>query len=265
MNAIPASTVAPNLHLQTPALALNANLVPWDTELLGFPVGQIGEMRLLQPAASPVDLGDFEAWREAHGLRMVSCRLPHGSLAEGMLLEDVGFRFVEMVYPLSIEDINFRSYPPEVQLLEATEADLDELQSIANAAFITGRFNVDPRLGPALGGRRYAGWVNNSFRDPAHRLIKACANGQIVGFFIVEDKGSSEVYWHLTAIAPHAQGRGMGRKVWQGMIMLHQSEGFTRVRTTVSARNPAVMNLYVTLNCRFGEPQMTYHWLRPCN
>lgn len=263
MNTIPASAPSSTLDLQAPALSLKASLVPWDTELLGFAVGQIEEMRLLQPGASRLDLADFEAWREAQGLQMVSCRLPHGALAEGMLLEELGFRFVEMVYPLTLEDINFRSYPPEVQLMDATEADLDEIQEIANAAFVTGRFNVDPRLGPELGGRRYAGWVHNSYRDPAHRILKACANGQIVGFFIVENKGSNEVYWHLTAIAPNAQGKGMGRKVWQSMIMWHQAQGITRVRTTVSARNPAVMNLYVTLNCRFGQPQMTYHWLRP--
>ena len=263
MNAIPTSASAPTLNLQAPSLMLKADLVPWDTELLGFAVGQIGDLRVLQPTASRMDLAAFETWREAHGLQMVSCRLPHGALAEGMLLEEAGFRFVEMVYPLTLEDINFRSYPPEITLLEATEADLDEIQAIANTAFTTGRFNIDPRLGPELGGRRYAGWVTNSFRDPAHRILKACLGKEIVGFFIVEDKGSSEVYWHLTAIAPDAQGRGIGRKVWQSMIMRHQAEGFTRVRTTVSARNPAVLNLYVTLNCRFGEPQMTYHWLRP--
>ena len=51
------------------------------------------------------------------------------------------------------------------------------------------------------------------------------------------------MYWHLTAVAPDAQGRGVGRSLWRTMLLRHRAEGVGVVETTISGHNPAVMNL----------------------
>ena len=38
------------------------------------------------------------------GVHMASCRLPHDRLRESMLLEDLGFRFIEMIFQPVLND-----------------------------------------------------------------------------------------------------------------------------------------------------------------
>ena len=45
--------------IRTPALQLDYFLVPWDTEILGVPVAQISELRVIDPAAAARDYEEF--------------------------------------------------------------------------------------------------------------------------------------------------------------------------------------------------------------
>ncbi len=118
---------------------------------------------------------------------------------------------------------------------------------------------MDRRLPADLSDRRYAAWVQNSFDDPAHSVLKATIDEALVGFFIVERHADRSLYWHLTAVDPSWQGRGIGTRLWQTMLARHRDEGATSVRTTISGHNPAAINLYARLGFTFGSPQMTLH------
>jgi RimJ/RimL family protein N-acetyltransferase len=187
--------------------------------------------------------------------------LPSDRLRESMLLEESGFRFVEMVYrpalrPLPVFDASGES----VVVGEASPGDLPGIESIAGSAFTTGRFFVDWRLDRDASNRRYRRWVRNSFDDAQHRVLKATLDGDLVGFFIVEHRPDRSVYWHLTAIAPAWQGRGLGKRLWHAMVARHRAEGVERIDTTISAHNAPAMNIYARLGFNFTAPQMTFHW-----
>jgi ribosomal protein S18 acetylase RimI-like enzyme len=70
------------------------------------------------------------------------------------------------------------------------------------------------------------------------------------------------VYWHLTAVAPQCQGQGYGWRVWRAMLAHHARGGVRSVRTTITAGNVPVLNLYSKLGFRFLPPETTFHWLR---
>ena len=133
---------------------------------------------------------------------------------------------------------------------------------MAHDAFTTGRFLLDARLDPELSRRRYANWVRTSFGNSSHQVLVGELDGRPVGFFVLEREADDRVYWHLTAVAPDAQGRGVGLSLWRTMLLRHRAEGVGVVETTVSGHNPAVMNLYARLGFSFTAPQMTLHWLR---
>ncbi len=134
--------------------------------------------------------------------------------------------------------------------------------SIAETAFDTGRFLLDPRLPGELSRRRYATWVRTSVDAPDHEVLTFRLDGDLVGFFIVERRPAGDAYWHLTAIAPGWQGRGLGLSVWRTMLLRHRAEGVTAVETTISAHNVAAMNLYARLGFAFAAAQTTLHWIR---
>lgn len=242
---------------------LACHVVPWDTAGFGFPVAEISRFELAAHGAGAGLLADFEAWCADRRIRLVSCRLDHVRLRESMALETLGFRFVEMVLTPrldTLDDIDPPRHPIEID--DAAPADLPAIEAIAAGAFTTGRFLLDPRLDPELSHRRYASWVRTSLDHPSQALAAARLDGQLVGFFIVEVNPDRSVYWHLTAVAPDWQGRGVGRSLWQTILLRHRAAGATSVRTTISVHNPAVMNLYARLGFRFGSPRMTFHWLR---
>ncbi len=242
---------------------LECSLVPWDTEIFGFPVAQIGRIELAEGADPTEALEGFEAWCADGAVRLVSCRLDHGRLRESMALEATGFRFVEMVYGPRFDRFDAIGTPRhEVQLTEATEADVAGIEAIASSAFTTGRFLLDERLDPELSHRRYATWVRTSFGSDRQTVLKAELDRQLVGFLIVERRPDASVYWHLTAIAPGSQGKGIGTSVWQTALLRHRAEGATSVETTISGHNLPIVNLYARLGFSFASAQMTFHRLR---
>jgi RimJ/RimL family protein N-acetyltransferase len=250
-------------RFESAGAVLEYSMVPWDSEIFGFPVAQITRLALHTGSRPAEAFEAFEAWCNERAVRLVSCRLDHLQLQESMALEDAGFRFIELVYRLRLGSFDAIAPPREaVQVSLASTSDLPAIEVIASTAFTTGRFLLDWRLPPELSNRRYATWVRNSVDAPRHSILKAEVDGQLVGFFVVEDRPDGTIYWHLTAIAPGWQGKGIGSSVWRTILLRHRADGATAVETTISGHNLAVVNLYERLGFSFDSAQMTFHWLR---
>lgn len=247
-------------RIESPALRMSYFAVPWDSDAFGFCVGQIASLELAtgDPAA---DFSQFEQWCRQLEARLVSCRLPHDRLREAAWLESRGFRFIEMVYRPRLEPL--QAMPPHAEaaldIAPITADDLAEVEDIAAVAFTTSRFLLDPALDRELSGQRYRRWVRTSFANPDHQVLKAEIDGAIVGFFVVEERDDGTAYWHLTAIAPAFQNRGIGKALWRAMLARHYRAGLRAVETTVSAHNTAILNLYAQLGFRFHPGGMTLH------
>lgn len=249
--------------LNTPGLRLAWSEAPWDTAIFGFPVLQISRMEVLDLSAGE-DIALFEAARDRLEAGLVSCRLAHERLRESMLLEEHGFRFIEMVFQPELDDLQARDLgdPAGLGVALAEAADLPAVEKIAGSAFRNERFHVDPRLDSALGDQRYRQWVRSSLSHPSQRLYVVWDGGHLVAFFVTEMLADGTCYWHLNAVAPAAQGRGYGRRAWQAMLLRARVEGAKRVRTCIVARNHRVLNLYARLGFRFPPPTMTFHWVK---
>lgn len=236
---------------------------PWDEIACSFPVFQIVTMQVLGPDAF-YDIEQFECERDMHGVGLVSCRLPHDSLKESMLLEDRGFRFIEMVFTPELDLAGFKA-GKEADLLtvcRATAADMARLLDVARQAFQNERFKMDPRLDPAISDQRFCNWVSSSLHHPTQELYTVKDGARIVAFFVTENLSDGTCYWHLNAVAPDAQGQGFGRRVWLSMLDQALRAGAKRVRSSIAARNHRVLNLYARLGFSFSPPSMTFHWVR---
>ncbi len=246
-------------EIESPALRMSYFAVPWDSEAFGFCVAQIARLELGTGDPS-ADFAQFEQWCAQSTARLVSCRLPHDRLRESAWLESRGFRFIEMIYRPRMELLQ-APLPAEaaLEIAPITADDLAAVEAIAEVAFSTSRFQLDPALDRGLSGRRYRRWVRTSYANPAHQVLKAEIGGAIVGFFVVEERSDRTAYWHLTAIAPAFQNRGIGKALWQAMLSRHYQAGMRAVETTVSAHNTAVLNLYAQLGFRLHPGGMTLH------
>jgi undecaprenyl-phosphate 4-deoxy-4-formamido-L-arabinose transferase len=249
--------------VETPHLRLEWAEAPWDSVVFGFPVLQISRMEVLDAPAAD-DLAPFEAARDRLGAGLVSCRLGHECLRESMLLEERGFRFIEMAYQPELDDLQARDLgsPAGLDVAPAEDADLPAVEEIAGNAFRNERFHVDPRLDSALGNQRYRRWVKSSISHPSQRLYVVRDGARLVAFFVTEMLPDGTCYWHLNAVAPDAQGQGYGRRAWLAMLNQAKESGARKIRTCIVARNHRVLNLYARLGFRFPPPLMTFHWVR---
>jgi putative flippase GtrA len=199
--------------IEAPGLRMLFFEVPWDSELLGYPVAQIDRLEIDDSGAAHAAFGRFRVWCDERRIRLASCRLSSERLRESMLLEEHGFRFIEMVYmPECLLDKVSPRAGTRLSIAEAGRSDLPAIESIAGSVFTMGRYLLDWRLDPDASHRRFRRWIRNSFDDPRHRVMKATVGDQIAGFFIVEERPGGDCYWHLAAMARQGvRGRNVGR------------------------------------------------------
>lgn len=246
------------------SLCMTWSDAPWDQVVCGFPVLQITAMKIRGPSAAE-DFRIFEHARDHVGAGLVSCRLPHQCLPESMLLEECGFRFIEMVYRPELELSKLAPENRDEGLLvsRARDSDMPTLLEITGSAFRNERFRMDPRLNPAASDLRYQNWVASSQRHATQQLHVVRDAAKIVAFFVTESLDDGICYWHLNALAPDAQGQGYGRRVWLCMLDQARKAGAQRVCSSIVARNVRVLGLYARLGFQFAPPTMTFHWVRP--
>ena len=249
-------------RLDSASLRINWHESPWDSALLGFPALNITEIAVTGPGAA-AEFSVFERARSYCGSRFVTCRLAADRHVESMLLESAGFRIIEMVCQPVLMGLH-RTVLPAFQALEVAECRTDDLatvETIAGTAFGHERFHADFRLPRGIGDARYRNWVRASLAHPRQRLHVLREAGQPVAFFITEKLEDGTTHWHLNAVAPGVQGRGIGRRAWLTMIERAKRDGATRVRSSIVMRNLRVLNLYASLGFRFEAPSMTFHWV----
>lgn len=250
-------------HIETPNLIMEWTEAPWDTVVFSFPVLQINKFEIFGSLAVE-DFRTFEVARDSIEAGLVSCRLSHSCIQQSILLEDRGFRFIEMLYQPELLNLKDQNEFEDTGLCvsEAKREDVSGAMEIAGSVFHNERFHVDPRLNHTLGNQRYRNWVQNCIDHPTQKLYLIRDGEALVAFFITEMLPDQTCYWHLTAVASHAQGRGYGKRAWLSMLNLARNNNANRVQTCIVARNNRVLNLYARLGFRFPPPLMTFHWVK---
>lgn len=241
---------------------LVAVVEPWDHAAFGYPVVSLQDVLLTKCESANVVLARLAEWVDKEGIGLVSCRLPSSRLHEGMLLEEFGFRFIEMVINPKLELYRMDIVEPTLKVSRVQPYDLERVALAASDAFGSERFHVDPRTSSEAASMRYANWIRNSCQEANHVLLGAYdESDQLVAFFLVQSIERHAVDWRLTAVVPEFQGRGLGLRSWLAVMDYHQRSGVREVVTTIAVRNIRVLNLYTRLGARFGDLQSTYHYV----
>lgn len=247
---------------ESESLFLRASLVPWDSEVLHFPVAHIEKIKISSRKNLKDHFKRFTTWRNDKKCRMVSARLHHNQLVESMFLENNGFKFIDVILHPKLEKLQSLDIPDQgLKIQTFSPNDMPEVRNIAESAFHFERFHTDPRIGAKFGNLRYGRWVDNLPSVPKQEIVTIWYNNLLLAFFVFEKKDSDSIYWHLTAVAPEQQGKGLGRRAWLAMLAYHKKQGCNVVSTAISSQNIRVLNLYASLNFRFQTSEMTLHWM----
>lgn len=138
-------------------------------------------------------------------------------------------------------------------------ADIARIATITAVVMKTSHLHADPRLPLAETRALYAAWATNDVTGRAQRTFVARAEGEVVGYITVLDRGSTIVI-DLVAVHEAWRGKGIGAAMLRSVI---EWIGDRDVVATVGtqAENPALA-LYERNGFVPTEAHVTYHlWL----
>jgi hypothetical protein len=240
-------------------------VVPWDTEIFGFPVGayEPGEARAIQAGLEA--FGErFRVWASAHRAELVACTVVADDRAWRALLPELGFSAVEQTVRIKLRLQAFTAPPPATPVRLAVADDGPHIEEIAGHAFRHGRYHADPRFPQELADRRYRRWVGSvlASTDPLDRVYVLGHPGTVKGFFQLRlNKDRAEV--GIIAVAKALQGSPAGPELVIGTQLVLKAEGVRWITSKVSAANLGLLNLVTHLGYRLRQPEAVFHWHSP--
>lgn len=214
---------------------------PWDTAAFDMPTWELteySEEALQQAAQTP---GHYT--------------LKVDPLADKKLLHEYGFYYCDTLMTPHCNATRLRALQhPETTI--SKDVDVEHALAICHGAFAHGRFNRDFNLPQERADLRYDSWLKQLLE--AQQVYGLYWKNELAGF--VGYSGNSLV---LHAVAEKYRGKGLTKYWWSAVCGELLATGHEEVKSSISAANLAVLNLYVSLGFSFKNPQDIYHCLIP--
>ena len=210
---------------------------PWDTVAFGMPTWELHEYSIaaLQQAAQTAG---------HHTLKV-------DSLADKRLLHEYGFYYCDTLIEPYCDAARLRP----AQHLDATISKLlnvDQVLAICHGAFAHGRFHRDFNLSRAAADLRYDTWLKQLLET--QQVYGLYWQGVLAGFI-----GHCNNNLVLHALEEKYRGKGFSKYWWSAVCSELLASGYDDVKSSISAANLAVLNLYASLGFLFNNPQDVYH------
>ena len=191
-------------------------------------------------------------------LLITRCATTDTSVAQAM--EKQGFLLMDtLVYYKA--DLNKKLLPPRsttMQLRALQPGDESQVQDVAAAAFkgYFGHYHADSRLDRCKCDQAYQSWALRSCKGAADEVLVAEQNGEVLGFATLRLNSSEEGEGVLVAVAPKAQGRGIGPALMIDCMHWCKDRGAKSMIISTQIRNISTQKMW----CRIGfEPSYSYY------
>jgi len=239
--------------LASPAVPLDWEPLPWDTDFFGVPIGR-AELN----AADAESLDHLEASARGAGISCLYGVLDPSGAAESVLLQARGWRFVEAAIVFDLPpDWPRLPKPDGVEVRAGSPADIPVLEPLAALMAPWSRYAVDPRFGLTAAQRMQSAWLERAARAETgqHSLTVAEAGGEIVAFL-----GHVHEPPRLDAVGTTRGGSGAATYLMQ--LALEDAGGRTLLAGPIAARNVASMRYVYRSGFRPFQVEYLYHrWL----
>lgn len=240
-------------------------IVPWDTEIFGFPVGiyRVGSDQL-DDAARKQFVSYFQKWATQSKVCLCSTTIPVNESHSFWkhYLPEAGFEAEDLILQASLNSLQSTSLPNARSVLRLAQPnDRGTIEAMAAESFRNGRYHADPLFPRALADKRYRDWIRKALtaEDGGDRVYVMGEPGSITGFFhVTVEENISDL--RLAAIAPELKGTLLGFDLYVSTLHCLKKLGVRRVVTSISATNTAVLNVYAMLGFSFSAPEMVFHW-----
>lgn len=210
---------------------------PWDAVAFGMPTWELhdySETCLRQAAKT---MGHYT--------------IKVNPLADKQLLQEYGFYYCDTLIEPFCGAMRLRIVGHADATISKT-IDSAAVREVCHGAFSHGRFHRDFNLSRAAADLRYDNWLTQLLE--AQRVYGLYWRGELAGF--IGYNGNNLL---LHAVAEKYRGKGMSKYWWSKVCSELLDSGHDEVKSSISATNLAVLNLYASLGFSFRNPQDVYH------
>ena len=246
-----------------PDSSLKYALVPWDSDLFGFPVY---ELRCGEVAGGIIRavLGDLLRQLTLSPRGLVVSKIPPDSVDQARALTDHGFYPVETLLQVSLRLHNLIGLqaraPSQFELRKATLEDLPALQSIARWAFRADRFHRDPNLSDEAADRRYEHWIERGLRDQEQVFAYVShPGGTVLGFVHARELGHGAIDLALGGVSVDNPHPGIGAWMFHEVFGILRAQGYQGVMSWVPVNNLPMLNLLLRAGFSVHRSVLTMH------
>lgn len=212
---------------------------PWDAAAFDMPTWE-----LLEYSAAALQQAVHTAGH--HTLKV-------DPLADKSLLHEYGFYYCDTLIEPHCNAARLRRMQhSDVTISEVIDA--EQALTICHGAFAFGRFHRDYNLQQAAADLRYDNWLKQLLE--AQQVYGLYWQGELAGF--IGYSGNNLV---LHALAEKYRGKGLSKYWWSAVCVELFAMGNDEVKSSISAANLAVLNLYASMGFSFSNPQNIYHYL----
>lgn len=169
------------------------------------------------------------------------------------LLHEYGFYYTDTLITPTCTKEQFNPYSDEKAHI-TKEVSREDIIGVSRGAYRHGRFHRDFMLDKKSADLRYDRWLGQLYDEG--NVWGLIYEGELAGFFAYSD---NQVL--LQAFKPEFQGRGLSKYFWSPAVDLLFEQGYTKVATSISAANLAMLNLVVSLGFRFTDAVDVYQKL----
>lgn len=172
-------------------------------------------------------------------------------LVDKRLLHDYGFYYCDTLIEPHCNAARLLSVQhPEVNI--SRDVDVERVLAICHGAFVYGRFHRDFNLTQAAADLRYDNWLKQLLE--VQQIYGLYFQHKLAGF--IGYSGNSLV---LHAVAERYRGKGYAKYWWSAVCTELLVNGHHEVKSSISAANLAILNLYSSLGFTFRNHQDVYH------
>ncbi len=212
---------------------------PWDTVAFGIP-----SWELLEYSREALQLATQT--KGHHTIKV-------DPLADKRLLHEYGFYYCDTLIEPVCSAARLRTAGrPDATI--SRYIDTGKALAICHGAFAHGRFHRDHNLPGSAADLRYDTWLRQLLEE--RQVYGLYWQDECAGFIGYRDNRLL-----LHAVANEHRGKGRSKYWWTLVCGELLASGHNEIRSSVSAANPAVVNLYASLGFIFEHPQDIYHRL----
>lgn len=228
----------------------------WDSEFFGFRVARATD-------AGGMDVERVLGWCVQNAIEWLYILVPAGNTETTVRLERESCNLMDIRLELGLGrgvagDKRGKWTEGVIRLWE--ERDIKPLRSIAGQAHIASRFYHDPRVPFGKASALYEVWIEKSCTGGlADVVLVADMGGRACGYVTGKLDGNGSGYIGLVGVAPHAQGRGVGRGLVSAAVNWLQAEGCDDIRVVTQGRNVVAQRVYQSFGFQTTSVHLWYH------